>query len=203
MKLLAFTDLHASIAAYKKLQQKIKKYKPDAIICCGDFTIFEQNIEPVLRKISELGKQVYILHGNHEQDAIVQKLCKRHKNITYIHKKIIKLGNYIVVGHGGGGFYGQGRLASDKDFDSFVKENKTKLKGKIILITHAPPAYTKLDYLDWMDDHVGCQSYRNFIDKHKPILALSGHIHETFGMHQKLGKTLLCNPGPEGMVTEL
>ncbi len=203
MKILAFTDLHAGVTAYKKIQAKIKKEKPDYIFCLGDFTIFEQNIVPVIRKISELKKPVLIIHGNHETDVIVRKLCKQYKNMTFAHRKIIKLGEYIVIAHGGGGFYGQGKLAKDKDFEAFVKENKSKLKGKLILLTHAPPGHTRLDYLKWLGDHVGCASYEKFIKEHKPIMALSGHLHENFGVKYKAGKTLICNPGPEGMIFTL
>ncbi|RJQ19020.1 hypothetical protein C4580_05565 [Candidatus Woesearchaeota archaeon] len=203
MKILAFTDLHASVTGYKHVLAKSKKGKPDIIICCGDFTIFEQNIEAVLDKINDLPAPVYLLHGNHEQDVIVQKLCKRYKNITFIHRAIVKSGDLTIVGHGGGGFYGQGKNAGDKDFDKFIKESSKKLTGKMILVTHAPPQNTQLDYLEWMDEHVGCSSYTDFIKKYNPALALSGHIHETFGTTQKFGKTVLCNPGPEGMLIQL
>lgn len=201
MKILAFTDLHASVTSYKKIQAKIKKEKPDAIFCLGDFTIFEQNIEAVLRKINDLGKTIYLIHGNHEMEQIVKKLAKNNPHIKFIHKQILKLGEYTIIAHGGGGFYGQGKLAGDKEFDNFVKDKK--FTGKTILLTHAPPGHTKLDYIDWLDDHVGCASYKKFIDKHKPILALSGHIHESFYVKQKIGKTLVCNPGPEGMVFQI
>jgi len=203
MKILAFTDLHASITALKKIEVKIKKYKPDAIICCGDFTIFEQNIDAVLRKLDAFGLPVYLIHGNHEMDVIVKKLCAKTKNIQFVHNKIFPLGDYTVVAHGGGGFYGRGKLAGDKEFEEFIKKNKDKITDKLILLTHAPPGGSALDYLDWMDDHVGCKSYMDFIKEHKPILALSGHIHETFGVVQKLGKTTLCNPGPDGRIITL
>ncbi len=203
MKVLAFTDLHAGVTAYKKIVAKIKKEKPDVIFCLGDFTIFEQNIEAVLQKISELKKPVFIIHGNHETDVIVKRLCQRYPNLKFVHRKFVKLGDYLVVAHGGGGFYGEGKLAGDKDFERFISENKKKLKGNIILLTHAPPGYTRLDYLDWLDDHVGCASYGIFIKHYKPVLALSGHLHENFGVKEKRGKTLICNPGPEGLVFKL
>jgi len=203
MKLLAFTDLHTSISSYKKIQAKVKKHNPDFIVCTGDFTIFEQNLEPVLRKIAELGKPTFILHGNHETDTLVQKICKKHKNLIFAHKNILSFKNLKIIGHGGGGFYGQGRLAGEPEFDTFVKKHAKKLTGNLILLTHAPPAHTKLDYIDWLGDHVGCTSYKKFIEKHQPILALCGHIHETFGISQKIGKTLCINPGPEGVIIQL
>lgn len=198
MKIFAFTDLHASITDFKRIEAKIKKRKPDAIICCGDFTIFEQNIEQVLKKIDAFELPVYLIHGNHEMDAIVKKLCTKTKNIQFVHNKTFKIGDFTAVAHGGGGFYGKGKNAGDKEFEEFIQKNKDKIMGQTILITHAPPANSALDYIPWMDDHVGCKSYTDFIKEYKPVLALSGHIHETFGIVQKLGKTILCNPGPSG-----
>ena len=198
MKILAFTDVHASVAAFKKIQANIKKYKPDYLFCLGDVTIFEQNIKQVLEKINSLGVKTLIIHGNHEMGPVMAKLCKKYKNLEYVHKKIVDLGDYIVLAHGGGGFYGPDY--SDKDFDKFVRKNLKKLKKPTILLTHAPPYKTKLDYLDWVGDYVGCESYTDYIYEMKPILALAGHLHENFGKKQKIGKTLVCNPGPRGKV---
>ncbi len=196
MKILAFADMHSSITSLKRIEAKIKTNKPDYIICLGDFTIFEQNIDAVMKRINDFGIPTFIIHGNHETDIIVQKLCKRFPNLTFAHKKIIPIGDYILVGHGGGGFYGQGRLEEDEDFNEFVK--KQKFDKKIIFITHAPPAHTKADYIPYLQDHVGCPSYERFIKKQQPVLALSGHIHETFGKIDKKGKTVIANPGPDG-----
>ena len=35
------------------------------------------------------------------------------------------------------------------------------------------------------------------------MLALSGHFHETFGVDDKIGKSLLLNPGDEGIIIEV
>lgn len=203
MKVLAFTDLHSSKSALKKIKQKIKKHKPDFILCAGDSTYFGDDLDKALKDINSLSAPVMILPGNppHETSKDVRKHCKKYSNITYAHKKILKLGEYTLVGHGGGGFYGPEEL--DTDFEKFIKKNKAKLKGDIILLTHAPPYKTKLDYLDWFEEHVGCISYKKFIKEYKPVLAISGHIHETFGQKQKIGKTLIYNTGPQGRVFEL
>lgn len=204
MKILAFSDLHASITSFKKLKAKIKKHKPDYLFCLGDFTIFEQNVDEILAKINDFGLPTYLIHGNHESGPIVKKLCKKHDNITYAHLTPFKIGKYTVISHGGGGFYGQGEhLDRDKEFDKWVKKNKTKFKKPLILLTHAPPANTKLDLIDYLGDHVGCPSYTDFIDDYHPVLALSGHIHESFNQKQKRGKTTVANPGPDGTLYTL
>ena len=202
MKLLVFTDLHANVTSLKRIEKKVREQNPDVIINLGDFTIFEQNIEDVLERLELLNKPVLIIHGNHEDARILQKLCKRYPNLKYVHRRIITINSYNFVFHGGGGFYYGKRLSGDKDFDRLVIENKHKLKGKLCLFTHAPPANTRPDYLRWAG-HVGCTSYKRFIDKYKPVLALCGHLHENFGKKQKIRKTTVANPGPEGEIYAL
>ena len=62
MKILAFADLHSSITSLKRVEKKIKTEKPDVIFCLGDFTIFEQNIEHVMRRIDDFKIPTYVLH---------------------------------------------------------------------------------------------------------------------------------------------
>jgi len=203
MKIVAFTDLHGSAAAFAKLKHKINRYKPDIIICCGDFTFFEQGMKQTLQQINKLGKNVYVVPGNHESEKETKQACKTFPNITFVNKEIITIKNINFLFHGGGGFYsndGKTKTNDEKQFDAFVKRNKSKFSKKIVFVTHAPPWNTKLDYLAWFGKHVGSVSYRQFIDEYKPVLALSGHLHETFKEKQKIGKTLLSNPGPDGMV---
>jgi hypothetical protein len=196
MKILAFVDLHSSLSSLRKLQEKAKKSKPDIILCAGDFTVFQHHIGEIMKRLNKLGK-MYVIHGNHEIESKVRKLCKQYKNLEFVHKKIVKVDGYLLVSHGGGGF-----AMKDKDFEKFVKKNEKKLKGqKIILMTHAPPYGTKLDYLDYMDDHhVGCKSYTDFIKKYKPIIAVSGHIHDTEGKKDVIKGTKLQNIGPNGVI---
>lgn len=196
MKLFAFTDIHASMSSFKKIEEKLKKQKVDLIICTGDFTIFEQNIKEILEKISRLGENILILHGNHETEEVLEKMCTYLKNVIFMHNKILEIDGFTFMGHGGGGF-------SDvyEDFEKFVKKNKDKLKNNIIFLTHAPPHNTKLDTI--FKDHNGSVSYANFIKNNDVILAISGHFHETFHKHDKLNKTILINPGPDGELIEI
>jgi len=198
MKILAFADLHSNLPSLRKLQDKAKNSKPDVILCAGDFTVFQSHIEEMMKKLNRLGK-VYLIHGNHEIESKIRKLSKKFKNIEFVHKKIADLGDCLLVSHGGGGF-----SEKDKEFETFIKKNAKKLKDKkIILMTHAPPYGTNLDYVDYMDDHVGCKSYTSFIKKFKPKLAISGHIHETEGNKDNIKESKLVNPGPKGRILKI
>jgi len=67
------------------------------------------------------------------------------------------------------------------------------VKGKFILVTHNPPFGTKLDKVE-TGEHVGSKVIREFIEKEKPLLAISAHIHEAGGI-DKIGKTTIFYPG--------
>ncbi len=75
---------------------------------------------------------------------------------------------------------------------------------------HCPPYKTNIDLAPKLDknlkpvyrfgelemEHVGCRAVRKFMEKHKPLLGLHGHIHESEG-YDKVKKTLVINPGSE------
>ena len=86
------------------------------------------------------------------------------------------------------------------EFEKFTAKVKPFLK-KHVLITHAPPYGTKLD--DIYGEHCGSKSIRDFIYKHKPLLAVSGHLHETAGREDYIGDSRLINPGKKGKLVTI
>lgn len=70
-----------------------------------------------------------------------------------------------------------------------------------ILVCHAPPHGTKLDWLPDIDHPVGSRAVRSFIERHRPLLSLHGHIHEspriTGGYTDEVGETFCVNPGQD------
>jgi len=191
MKILAFADLHERITALKEIEQKAKK--ADIIICAGDLTIFETNIGPLMLRLSKIKKPVYIIPGNHETPEVLKKYSARYKNIHYFHKKMIKYKEYYLAGWGGGGFEQR-----SEEFENFIKKIDSKNK-KIILVTHAPPYNTRLDQIE--QEHYGNKSIKEYLQKNKDIIMyICGHFHENAGKKDKINKTQLINPGPEGRI---
>jgi len=211
MKILAFTDIHGSakhsgyisahdmIKSLDDFKKEIKREKIGLVVCTGDFTVFGDHMELFLKKIASLGAEVLLIHGNHEDELDVKILSKRYPNVEFLHKKMKRIGDYVFVGYGGGGF-----SKKDPEFVHAMKKLSEKLSknDKVILLTHGPPYGTKLDFRPGYG-HVGNIDYREFIDKHNVVIALCGHIHEGFGKHQKIGHTLLINPGPKGKIIEI
>jgi hypothetical protein len=202
MRILFFVDTHGSSSKLHRIVNQSKDV--DLLVCAGDFTIFESDMKKVLLELNSIEKPVLIIHGNHETASSVLTECEQLKNLHFIHKTYYINNDIIFYGYGGGGF-----STRDEKFayhsDEFIKElNKLSAtnskKYKLVLVTHAPAYGTAIDYLDM---HVGNKSIRDFIIKHSPILAISGHIHETAGSEDILNKTRVVNPGWDGIIIEL
>ena len=198
MKILAFTDIHGSLHAIKRIEQKVKSQNPDLLVCAGDISIFEHGIIGILRRLNRLNREIVMIHGNHEDDSTFRKLQTLFKNIIFIHKKHFIKGNLLFIGYGGGGF-----SIVDKEFEKignsqFKQTIKNNHDKKIVLVTHAPPYRTKLDKL--VDGHCGNKSIKQFVEKSKIEYLICGHLHENFGKEDKIGKTKIINPGPFGKI---
>ena len=197
MDILAFVDMHGNDKALKEIKDKAKK--ADIIVCAGDISIFENNLDLLLAELNALNKQVLIIPGNHEDSADLNQLTKINKNIVNIHKKSFIKDDYLFLGYGGAGF-----SINDSEFSALSKKFEKEAKkhdGRIILVTHAPPYKTKIDEI--MKDPCGNKSIKSFIVKVEPDLAISGHLHETAGKEDKVGKTKVINPGPYGKIISL
>ncbi len=71
-----------------------------------------------------------------------------------------------------------------------------------VLVSHAPPHGTRLDWLPDLDYPIGSRAVRAFIERARPTLALHGHIHDsptvTGGYFDTVGETFCVNPGQGG-----
>jgi putative phosphoesterase len=198
MKIMAFVDIHGSMAALRKVAATAKKEGVAYLVCAGDITIFGDAMPQIVQKLDEIGIPVIIVHGNHEDAASMKRVCERTKNVKFIHKSVFQTDGVVFMGYGGGGF-----SLVDKEFEAWSKAEMLKIEEgkKIVLVTHAPPYGTKIDLV--LDQPAGNKSIRQFIKLVQPKLAISGHLHENAGMKDKIDKTVLINPGPWGALLEV
>jgi Icc-related predicted phosphoesterase len=66
--------------------------------------------------------------------------------------------------------------------------------GNFVLVLHNPPYGTDADMTS-SGEHTGSKEIRDFIDKMKPKVVISAHIHEARGISDLNGIKIL-NPGP-------
>jgi Icc-related predicted phosphoesterase len=107
------------------------------------------------------------------------------------------------------------REVTEEELGSMIEEMAAKVPDmdKAIFNFHDPPIDSSLDtcpMLDWDKDPpeqitrggqpvlygAGSRSVRDAIEKHKPMLGLHGHIHESQSV-AKVGRTTCINPGSE------
>ncbi len=194
MKILAFTDLHGNKISINKIIKKSEL--ADVVVCAGDLSNFSIDLDMVLKKLKRIKKPLLIINGNHELDFELKRLCKKYRFI-FMHKSIYKIKDYLFLGFGGGGF-----SRVNEEFEDWSGKLKLDKKENIILVTHAPPYNTKVDFIPGVG-HVGNISIRKFMDKIKPKLVICGHLHENFNIIDKTKNTIIVNPGREGIILEV
>jgi Icc-related predicted phosphoesterase len=104
------------------------------------------------------------------------------------------------------------RETSEEDLEKKIEQMVSKVTrmDNCIFNMHCPPIDTPLDPAVKLDENLkpvstggnletisaGSRAVRNSIEKHKPLLGLHGHIHESKAFCT-LGRTLCLNPGSE------
>jgi uncharacterized protein len=205
MKVLFFIDTHGSPSAIRHIKEKAKN--ADLLVCGGDFTIFENDMVKILEELNKINRPTIIIHGNHETASTTKADCEGLKNLHFIHKTYFIIGDLVFFGYGGGGFSTKDEMFTHEAELFMIElrklsESQNK-KYRLVLVTHAPPYGTPIDYKGEYEGHVGNKSITEFILKYQPILAMSGHIHESAGADEKMNRTRIINPGPDGMLIEL
>ncbi len=195
MKALLCSDMHNLEEDLVVL--KAKSREVDFVICAGDIGVFGSGLSSALSEMNSWGVPVFVIHGNHEDNQETKEICDSLENVTFFHGSVTNFKDLSLIGWGGGGFSLQ-----DKGFERFIQGLKIEDFSRSILVTHAPPFQTCLDETQ-PGVHVGCESIKQFIIKNKPLIAVSGHIHETAGVVCNLNDIVLINPGPEGVIVEL
>lgn len=200
MRIYAFTDLHGNTKALQQVKEAVRKEEPDLVLCCGDLTVFEHGTRALLSRLNMLKVPVLIIHGNHEREDDFRKACAEFSRITFLHGRTLTADGWTFVGFGGGGF--EDRYP---ELEALEKEWSDLDWSKTVVIAHAPPHGTSLDDVgeEGAEWHVGSKSLTKLIKRREPRLVLAGHIHEAFHREDRIGKTLVSNPGPSGKLFDL
>jgi len=204
MNILVIGDVHNDIENISNYIDNISLLEFDVIIYSGDFS----DVPPkgftstdiakiILEELKTFNRPILAVPGNWDRDVI-----------GLLNKEGMSLhGNGKIID--GIGFYGFGgaRTPFNTPLEPTEEEIEDGLKAAFeevrdaevkIQVTHAPPARTKVDVV-YTGAHVGSDAIRKFIEKNKPIVAISAHVHEARGVDELEG-TKLINAGrfPEG-----
>jgi Icc-related predicted phosphoesterase len=197
LKLLIFSDIHTD---WKTLE-RLLGVEADFYIAAGDQVTFQRGLDRCGEILKTRADRMYVLPGNHESAADIEKLCARF-GLHNFHEQSIQAGRWHVAGLG---------YSSPTPFHTPGEYTEAEMAQRLapfaaldplVLICHAPPHGTELDQIR-PGLHAGSKSVREFIESRQPEYFFCGHIHEAEGVEVRIGRTLARNVGKKGHLLEL
>lgn len=193
MKICAITDIHGRMQLSAELTHILKAV--DLTVIAGDITHFgdEYDAQEILNTFKNLNHTILAVHGNCDQESVNRLLVAQGINL---HGESRDVGNTTFYGLGGSNTspFNTFQESSDEQLQVVLQKFQKHDTRFHILISHPPPAKTKVDKV-FMGKHVGSTAVRRFIEEFQPDLVVCGHIHEARGV-DTIGKTTIINPGP-------
>ncbi|MGQ9596024.1 MAG: metallophosphoesterase family protein [Thermoproteota archaeon] len=199
LRLFACSDMHLGLESVERALRDSKG--ADLAVCLGDITVHGRGLENALKTVRRLNENVMIIPGNNETPKALEEKATP-MGFTCLHAKTVSFKGFTFAGVGG-----SPHTIFKTPFEMSEDEFRAILSGfrglgNLILLSHAPPFKTTLD-LTSSRDHIGSIELRKFIEEESPLICLCGHVHERAGLSERMGRTLLINPGPKGMVLEV
>lgn len=188
MRILQMTDVHGSEDALERSRWALEEYGPDLFLVTGDITNFGP-LAYARRFLEDRPVPTRALPGNCDPRDIVPLLEELEVSL---HGRRTEIRGVTLVGLGGsnGTPFGTPFELSETEIRSSLEP---LLEEGVVLATHAP-ARGHLDVPPG-GGHVGSTALRELVDRYRPRLHLSGHIHEARGVEEADGTTFV-NPGP-------
>jgi len=191
---IAFGDVHDHLENIDRIPDLAQAAK---VIITGDLTILGGVAEAkrVVDHVRAINPRILAQIGNMDLAPVEAWLEGEGLGM---HRKAMELApglGLMGVGWSTPTPFGTPSEASDAQLKTWLDETYEKAREfkHLILVSHTPPLGGKSDVIG-SGAHVGSQAVRDFIDRVKPDLCLTGHIHEARSV-EKIGETLVINPG--------
>ncbi len=187
LKLLVCSDLHGSKSAADMIAKAAASGGQDAVVICGDFTTYG-SIDYVSRLLERLDTRVLAVPGNCDVPdtvAVLEELGASVHNIS------VEFEGHRFFGFGGGLPTSSG-MPFEVEEDLMERSLRSVASAGGIMVTHVP-AYGFNDHMR-LGRNGGSRGVLRVAQEFKPLLALSGHIHEARGRALS-AETVFVNPG--------
>jgi Icc-related predicted phosphoesterase len=198
MRLLAFSDLHTDLDTATELVAA--SASADVVIGAGDFASQHRGLEETIDALSAIETPTVLVPGNNETEEALREACADWKAATVLH------GDGAEIE--GTSFYGLGAGVPvtpwDWSFDLTEEQAAEALADcpeGAVLVLHSPPK-GHCD-TDSSGNHLGSEAELAAIEAKRPVLAVCGHIHDSWGAESEVGPTKIINLGPAGRTIEL
>lgn len=191
---IAFGDIHGHV---KRLADIPELPGAAGVIITGDLTNRGGVTEAarVIEAVAAINPRVLAQIGNMDYEPVQVWLDESGRGI---HARAVELApglGLMGVGWSSPTPFGTPSEAPDGQLAEWLEETYEKARKfkHLILVSHTPPHNTTTDAIG-PGTHVGSLAVRAFIERVKPELCVTGHIHEARGTDM-IGGTLVINPG--------
>lgn len=188
LKILACSDLHGSRDAMAKIESVVESGSFDLVVVCGDFTTFGST-DYTNEFLKRIKCRVLAVPGNCDIPDTVGVL---EGSGASVHNTTVDFEGWKFYGFGGALPSGS-NMPFEIAEDLLERSLRHVAVPEGVMVTHVP-AYGMNDRTR-AGGHGGSEGVLRVAQEFKPVLALSGHIHEAQG--RALNKdTIFVNPGP-------
>ncbi len=194
MKIIALADIHGCLDYLDGIAADLAA--ADIVLLAGDITNFgaQSQANRVISALEAHNPNILAVHGNCDLPAVEEYLDACQISLDHCCKTVRGL-----AFAGLGGSLPCPGATPNESAEGVLSARLEQLKaavaaaGAFVFVSHQPAWGTAVDGLE--SRHTGSRAIRQFILETRPILAVSGHIHEAVATDM-LGATLLLNPGP-------
>lgn len=198
MKVLVLSDGHGNVKRIDEVADRVTD--ADFVVFGGDFAAIgdPETGLPYLERLAARFDRLFAVTGNADEPLFRETLEAYDVSVE---GSLCMFEGLVFAGSGGSTRFmddtpnerEEADILADLDMADEAGEGGDEPWNNLIVVAHNPPKDTKLDAIG-SGAHVGSALIRDFLERHQPLLAISGHIHESFAV-DTLGSTTLLNPG--------
>jgi Icc-related predicted phosphoesterase len=195
MKLLLFSDLHASAAAARRLVERARSV--DVLVGAGDFANMRHNVAVCIEVLRAIDKPVVLVAGNNESTEELRAACRAWTTAQVLHGAGTTIEAVAFYGIGGGiPVTPFGSWSYDFTEDQ-ARALLADCPAGCVLVSHSPPRGS-VDRSVRGED-LGSTAVRECVLRLRPVLVVCGHIHDCAGEQALVGTSPVVNAGPGGV----
>jgi uncharacterized protein len=197
LRLLAFSDLHRDRDQARHLVERADG--ADVVIGAGDFASLHLGLGGMIDVLSSISRPSVLVPGNNERNTALWRACGGWTAAYVLHGSSAEIEGVTFFGLGAG----VPKTPFPWSFDLSEEDAAAALAdcpSGAVLVVHSPP----LGHVDESHGrHLGSSAVLEAIERTQPVLAVCGHIHQSWGRESVVGSTRIVNLGPEGVWLEV
>jgi hypothetical protein len=192
MKIIALSDIHSRLDYLAGIKDDLAD--ADLVLIAGDITNFMAAPEAnrIISAIARINPNILAVAGNCDLPAVDEYLSQQNINLNC---RCLDFNGITFSGLNG---FVPPQHQKKLTLEAFFKISLDQLAANIppdkplVLVTHQPARGTLVDLAG--GKHCGSDAIFEFIADAQPLLAISGHMHDSPGI-DRIAETTVINPG--------